>query len=264
MPLLQNLTRKRTWTASIYYEYRCVEAERDRDERHGIQRTKQAQGARHGELEKVLLKWLKQARAAGVNFDGSVLKEKALKVADVLEIEDFTASNGWISLFRARHGVAYRQLSFQKCGFRHQPSAKDTERSEDDPVARDYDMDEEFLSTGADVPFDEFVVIDDVPTCKLQSVAEIVVEVVADEAPEDDSENEGLRPPATFAEALAGLEALQSFFRTKDNENADKGTATASGNRGACGIAPQSAPPPAPHKFLRHRCNQSDRQKPNE
>ncbi|KAH7966109.1 hypothetical protein HPB49_013881 [Dermacentor silvarum] len=93
-------------------------------------------------------------------------------------------------------------------------------------------MDEEFLSTGADVPFAEFVSIDnDVLTCELQSVVEIVAEVVgddaaevvADEAPEDGGENEGLRPPATFAEALAGLEALQSFFRMKDNENADNG-----------------------------------------
>lgn len=88
-----------------------------------------------------------------------------------------------------------------------------------------------FFSTGADVPFAEFVAIDnDVPTCEPQSIAEIVAEVVgddaavvaADEAPEDGGEDEGLRPPATFAEALAGLEALQSFFRAKDNENADK------------------------------------------
>ncbi|KAH7964856.1 hypothetical protein HPB49_001913 [Dermacentor silvarum] len=37
----------------------------------------------------------------------------------------------------------------------------------------------------------------------------------AHEAPEDGDENEGLRPPATFAEALACLEALQSFFHTR-------------------------------------------------
>ncbi|KAH7937043.1 hypothetical protein HPB49_007560 [Dermacentor silvarum] len=79
-------------------------------------------------------------------------------------------------------------------------------------------MDEEFLSTGVDVPFAEFVAIDnDVPTCEPQSVAEIAAEGVADEVPEDGG------PPATFALALAGLEALQSFFRMKDNENADKG-----------------------------------------
>ncbi|KAH7975727.1 hypothetical protein HPB52_004647 [Rhipicephalus sanguineus] len=61
--------------------------------------TKQARGARHGELEEALLKWFKQARASGVNFDGSVLKEKALDIADVLGINDFTASSGWISRF---------------------------------------------------------------------------------------------------------------------------------------------------------------------
>ncbi|KAL1484703.1 hypothetical protein MTO96_032422 [Rhipicephalus appendiculatus] len=71
--------------------------------------TKQARGARHGELEEALLKWFKQARASGVNFDGNVLNEKALEIADVLGIDDFTASNGWISRFRARHGIAYQQ-----------------------------------------------------------------------------------------------------------------------------------------------------------
>ncbi|KAH7978031.1 hypothetical protein HPB49_004258 [Dermacentor silvarum] len=55
-----------------------------------------------------LLKWFKQVQISGVNFDGSVLKEKALEVAD-LGIDDFTAYNGWISRFRARHGIAYRQ-----------------------------------------------------------------------------------------------------------------------------------------------------------
>ncbi|XP_037564783.1 tigger transposable element-derived protein 6-like [Dermacentor silvarum] len=84
---------------------------------------------------------------------------------------------------------------FKKCGFRRQPAAKDMGCSEDDPVACDFELVEEFLSTGADVPFAEFVAIDnDVPTCEPQSVAEIVAEVlgddaaevVADEAPEDD------------------------------------------------------------------------------
>ncbi|XP_037576660.1 major centromere autoantigen B [Dermacentor silvarum] len=73
--------------------------------------TKQACEAHHGELEEALLKWFKQARASGVNFNGSVLKEKALEVVDALGIDDFTTSNGWISRFRARHGIAYRQVN---------------------------------------------------------------------------------------------------------------------------------------------------------
>lgn len=54
-------------------------------------------------------------------------------------------------------------------------------------------------------------------------VGDEAAEVVADEALEDGGDNEGSRRPATFAEALAGLEALQSFFSSKNNENADRG-----------------------------------------
>ncbi|KAL1469900.1 hypothetical protein MTO96_040792 [Rhipicephalus appendiculatus] len=57
---------------------------------------------------------------------------------------------------------------FGKCGFRRQLASEDTERSEDDPCASDIDINEEFLSTGADAPCAEFVSIDDnVPTCKV-------------------------------------------------------------------------------------------------
>ncbi|KAL1422629.1 hypothetical protein MTO96_021880 [Rhipicephalus appendiculatus] len=110
---------------------------------------------------------------------------------------------------------------FRKCGFRRLLASEDTERSEDDPVACasdiDDDINEEFLSTGADAPScAEFVSIDDnVPTCEPQSVVEIVAEVVGGEAPEDSGKKESVRRPANFTEALAGLEALQSFFCTK-------------------------------------------------
>ncbi|KAL1421398.1 hypothetical protein MTO96_000476 [Rhipicephalus appendiculatus] len=77
---------------------------------------------------------------------------------------------------------------FGKCGFRRQLASEDTERSEDDPCASDIDDDinEEFLSTGADAPCAEFVSIDDnVLTCEPQSVAEIVAEVVGGDAAEE-------------------------------------------------------------------------------
>ncbi|KAG0432764.1 hypothetical protein HPB47_020535 [Ixodes persulcatus] len=52
--------------------------------------TKQACGAKHGELEDAPLK---QARASGVNFEGSILWEGAMDNADITGIEDFKASN---------------------------------------------------------------------------------------------------------------------------------------------------------------------------
>lgn len=70
--------------------------------------TKQGHRARHGELESALLKSFKQARASSISFDGSILRHKAMEIANV--IDNFTASNGWISRFRTRHGIAYLQV----------------------------------------------------------------------------------------------------------------------------------------------------------
>lgn len=82
----------------------------------------------------------------------------------------------------------------------------------------------EFRCTGAEGMFDDFVAVgDNIPTCEPQSVAEIVDEIKGDEAhsPENHDEDDCVRLPATFVEALAGLDALCSFFRAKDNENAE-------------------------------------------
>lgn len=91
------------------------------------------------------------------------------------------------------------------------------------PLDYDNDMDEEYLSTVADVLFAEFIATDDnVPTCEPQSFAKIVAEVVADEATEHSGDIGSLNQSTTFAEALVGLEDFQRFFRTINNENADK------------------------------------------
>lgn len=40
-------------------------------------------------------------RAAGVNVDGKVLREKADEIALSLDIQGFQASGGWLHRFRA-------------------------------------------------------------------------------------------------------------------------------------------------------------------
>ncbi|KAH8040896.1 hypothetical protein HPB51_013066 [Rhipicephalus microplus] len=101
--------------------------------------------------------------------------------------------------------------------------------AEDDSLVSDIDeaIDEELLSSGANAPFAEFVSIDDnVQTCELQSVAEIVTgavwgdteKEVGDETPEYSGENESVCRPANFAEALSGMETLRSFFCMKKTD----------------------------------------------
>lgn len=72
---------------------------------------KTARESKFKELEDVLFKWYQQMRASNVPLDGSLVKEKAKQIALRLGIEDFAASNGWISRFKDRHGLVYKKIS---------------------------------------------------------------------------------------------------------------------------------------------------------
>lgn len=58
-----------------------------------------------------LLTWFKQALTAAINFDGNILREKVMKIADRLGIVDFAVSNDWIDRFCKRHGITYNMTS---------------------------------------------------------------------------------------------------------------------------------------------------------
>lgn len=72
----------------------------------GLKRKMAKEGA-HEKLEKVLVKWLLQARSSAINIDGAILKEKADLVALRLGIDGFKASNGWLDRFKKRNNIVY-------------------------------------------------------------------------------------------------------------------------------------------------------------
>jgi hypothetical protein len=57
------------------------------------------------------LAWYQQARASGIPIDGHILREKAKKIADRMQVDNFAASNGWICRFKDRHGLIYKKLA---------------------------------------------------------------------------------------------------------------------------------------------------------
>jgi hypothetical protein len=63
------------------------------------------------ELENVLFAWYCQARASGILVDGSILREKSLKIAATMGIENFSALNSWISGFKQHHGLVCKKLA---------------------------------------------------------------------------------------------------------------------------------------------------------
>ncbi|GBM55167.1 hypothetical protein AVEN_225950-1 [Araneus ventricosus] len=56
-------------------------------------------------LEEIVQSWFKTSRATGISVDGVLLREKLLKMANILGIENFGASNGWIDQFRKRYSI---------------------------------------------------------------------------------------------------------------------------------------------------------------
>ncbi|KAL1415595.1 hypothetical protein MTO96_006717 [Rhipicephalus appendiculatus] len=192
-------------------------------------KAKQARGAKYGNLDDALLTWFKQARAASINFDGSILCKKAMEIADRLGITDFAASNGWIDRFRKRHGIAYKthslaridrgqqpttisvldamhyvasawsavsastaQHCFARCGFR-MDGEEETAIEDEEPEAAspEEELNEAMNALGATGTTYDYVAVDAaVVTSECQSIAQIVANSIASEAGNCDDDDE--------------------------------------------------------------------------
>ena len=66
--------------------------------------------AQHSKLDDEVLIWLKQARGQNLPVSGNLIKEKALKLAELMHIPDFIASDGWLDNFKKRHGITFKTV----------------------------------------------------------------------------------------------------------------------------------------------------------
>ncbi|XP_042897781.1 major centromere autoantigen B-like [Parasteatoda tepidariorum] len=65
----------------------------------------------YDELEEILMNWFKEDRAAKIPINRSILREKALEIAERLKLQGFSASNGWIDRFKKKGTVYASNLS---------------------------------------------------------------------------------------------------------------------------------------------------------
>lgn len=72
---------------------------------------KKLRGATFNDLDSALLKWFTQARCDNVPVSGPLLKGKAEELAQLLAIEDFKCSNGWLDRFKKRHNINWGRVS---------------------------------------------------------------------------------------------------------------------------------------------------------
>ncbi|XP_070377297.1 tigger transposable element-derived protein 6-like [Dermacentor albipictus] len=66
--------------------------------------------AAHEDLEKALYTWFLDVRAKKMPVSGNMLQQKALGYACMLGINDFKASSGWLTRFKARHEIVAKVL----------------------------------------------------------------------------------------------------------------------------------------------------------
>ena len=62
-------------------------------------------------LDERIYNWFSTARSNNIPISGPIIQEKAKKVADILRMDKFKASNGWLESFRKRHNIFFRTLS---------------------------------------------------------------------------------------------------------------------------------------------------------
>ncbi|GBM23262.1 Major centromere autoantigen B [Araneus ventricosus] len=64
----------------------------------------------YDDLEKILMGWFKEVRAAKIPLNGYIIKEKALEIAERLKLQGFSASNGWIDRFKKRNNSCFKSI----------------------------------------------------------------------------------------------------------------------------------------------------------
>ena len=63
------------------------------------------------DIDRRLLEWMLNARSSNLCITGVILQQKALEIAEELDISDWTCSSSWISRWKVRHTVSLKQMS---------------------------------------------------------------------------------------------------------------------------------------------------------
>ena len=62
------------------------------------------------EVNNIMLEFFITCRAQNIPVTGPMLQAKATEIASSLQIENFSASNGWLEAFRCRNNINFRAL----------------------------------------------------------------------------------------------------------------------------------------------------------
>ncbi|KAM7312004.1 hypothetical protein ISCGN_008909 [Ixodes scapularis] len=97
---------KSTLSGIVKDEKKILDAYNDGD---FAPKRKRMRTAAHGNLEAVLIAWIRRARSDYLPVNGTVLRAKAEGILQRLNI-DFSCSDGWLDRFRKRHELVFRSI----------------------------------------------------------------------------------------------------------------------------------------------------------
>lgn len=73
----------------------------------GVKRKRQE---KFSELNEAVLQWFKCARSKHIPLSGTLIKEKAIQIAEAVGERDFCASNGWLEKFCHRNNIVFKSI----------------------------------------------------------------------------------------------------------------------------------------------------------
>uniref|UniRef100_A0A1E1X330 Putative tigger transposable element n=1 Tax=Amblyomma aureolatum TaxID=187763 RepID=A0A1E1X330_9ACAR len=75
---------------------------------------KRLRTAAHPKLEEALLRWITDMRDGQLPLSGPLICQQADRYAQKMNIESFSASEGWFARFKERHGLVFRNVCGEK------------------------------------------------------------------------------------------------------------------------------------------------------
>jgi len=77
---------------------------------------KRLRTAKNLELDKAVTVFINEAREKNVPLTGEIIKGKAKRFSDLMNIGNFTGSSGWLSRYKKRHGLKWKCLAGDSAG----------------------------------------------------------------------------------------------------------------------------------------------------
>ena len=100
--------------ANIVKNEASLRAEYENFQGKGFKHIKRENHQKYKVINLILYKWFKKCKASGIYVSGSLLKEGALNIKDLLsnlDLNDFKASEGWLDKWKLSYCIREKQIS---------------------------------------------------------------------------------------------------------------------------------------------------------